>query len=245
MTRWSIFLLLVGVGCGCRSPYNIYAPYGPQCVPPPATGTVGQPYYQPNPYGQTSPYGQPNPYGTYPGYPTYPQYPYSTGAAPTYPPPTVSQQPSFSQSSYIPDQNGWSSTASYNAPSSSGSAVGQPRPSGQFLTSNLAQNLRQNDQLPWSSSRGSNGVMADAIPTVINSSVDPIYGSPIRPSIVRSNQVATYEPPTAYQAPIYYDQDYVLDPYANAVSTTMPANYIDPYGGNGTIAATSGWSSRR
>ncbi len=251
MTRWFLLIVLLGLGCGCRSPYNMYAPYGPQCVPPPATGTVGQPYY-PQPYPQPAPYGQPSPYGTYPGYPTYPQYPYSTGAPQTLPAPTVSQQPTYSQSSYIPTQNGWSSTAAYNAPSSTVSPGSEPRPSGQFLSTNVAQNLRENDQLQWSS-RGyvnggagySRGLVADSTPTAISSTIGPGFSSPIRPSVVRSNQVATYDAPLSYQTPISYDN--VLDPYATAADTTVSATYIDPYGGQsvGSLATTSGWSPRR
>ncbi len=243
MVRWSVFLLLVGSTCSCRSPYNIYAPYGPQCVPPPATGTVGQPYYQPN--YQTSPYG------AYPGYPATPcANPYSTGSTQTFPAPAVSQQPPFSQSTYIDNQGGWSSSYPYPSSAVSPSSVAtNPRPSGQFFSSNAASQIRENAQLPWtgnvlaSGTYGNSGsVIANPIPVYGEPGTMATYASPVRPSIVRSTQTASYDAPLVYQPPAYYGNDYAL-PYSTPAGTTIPAT--ESYGATSTMSANTTWVPRR
>lgn len=236
MARGLMFLLLVGLTCSCRSPYNIYAPYGPQCVPPPATGTIGQPYYQPN----YQPYYPASPYGTYQGYPA--PTPYSTGATPTYPAPTAGVLPStYSQPAYAGNQGGWSSSLPYGSWSDNSTSVAvHPRPSGQFFSSNSASQLRINEQLPWTgnvrasgSYANSSNVIADPIPAYYDANAVATYATPIRPSIVRS-QATSYEAPVVYETPAYYGTDYGVEPSYNAAIGTTDV-----------ISAGPAWTPRR
>ena len=250
MGRWfTLFIPLLLVQLvGCRSPYNIYAPYGPQCVPPPPTGAVGQPYYAP-------------PYGGYqsqvPGQPLLGQQP-----------------PANSQSSVFID-GGWSSSTYAAAPTSSPPGLYtsppptssprtpmiQPRPSGQLLASGVPARLQRNDNLNWGTrtSTPSGVAQASTFPSVPPSTAvadttpqlgaaappQPQYAPPV-PSVVRPPSNG-YAGPVEYAAPTYYPNEYVLDPYRGIPYGGEVVTYVDPYSAEsvGSVAnVPADWAPR-
>jgi hypothetical protein len=116
----------------------------------------------------------------------------------------------------------------------------QPRPSGQFFSSNSASQLRVNEQLPWTGNVRASGtyanstnVIADPIPAYYDANAVATYAAPIRPSIVRS-QAMGYDAPVVYEAPAYYGTGLGVEPSYNAAIGTTDA-----------ISAGPAWTPRR
>ena len=127
------------------------------------------------------------------------------------------------------------------SPQVTGSSVNQPvplqpRPSGQVIASGAR--FSHNENLAWgsgfqpASASAPYAASADSAPTIAAAS----YSGPVRPAVVRSGVV--YDAPVQVSAPIYYPNDYVLDPYAST---------YDPYASQsiGNLAtAAAGWTPR-
>jgi hypothetical protein len=238
MTRWLLLIPLAMAAAGCRAPGNMYAPYGPTCVPPPGTGALGAPYYQAPTYG--APYGAP--YGAYPSA-TVPsdRIPMIPGA----PGMGVSGSPLYAGSApvaispYMANEGAWASGAQVVTlpPPPGGSSTRQPlqpRPSGELVASGAQ--FSRNENLRWGSQIQQASVAvphSGSRPTVASAS----YDGPVRPSAAPSGVI--YDTPVEYAAPTYYPNEYVLDPYA--------ATY-GPYAAQpaGAVARTAPeWAPRR
>ncbi len=234
MIRWWVVLLLPLSCMGCRSTDNNYSPYGPTCVPPPGTGAIGTPYYQPPgvpPQNGQVP-GCPQPAQGYPGY-GQPYQAVPQTQIPQYTPPagTSSWNPGMnaaeSTNPEMANSNLWNSSSMTTSPASPTVAASghrtQPRRSGELVNSDLQ--LRRNENLSWhdgvqQASAGYYGGPVDQAQYVA-----PPYSG------VANTPVGQYGVPS-------YGTEYVLDPYATSQGPYATESI-------GSAATGSRWTPRR
>ena len=197
MKSWVIVALVPVLlsGCAGRNPFQqSFTPYGPQCVPPPPTGTIGygQGYYVPQNYtasvpvgGQTTRTGQLQPVpavpvlGSQPASPTTPR----TSAAPPN------------------NQEDWESTKTAIVPSvdlGASRAPVQPQRA-------MPRGVERDNSLAWTPPFGNRAVSGGVVQTSATSPypTSPYPTSPYNPPQPSYNTTPSYVAPIAATTPDY------------------------------------------